>query len=441
MTVSFAQRHFRWNYRLWVVETSAWVCATSFIDSTTVLPVLVLALSKSPFLASLILSIRYIGQGWPQLIAASLVSGKPRKPLYLIAVTPGRLALLWPAIILLLGYRAPLITIPAILLAYLAFWVSEGFSLVPWTDMVGKTIPATRRGRLFATMHVIGGLLGIGAGFLIRMVLQSNRWLFPRGYGLLFLLAFVGAVISALALAILREPPSPPQEERYSTIALIKDIPNLLRSSPPLRLLVILQGLFGFSILPAPFYILFATQTLRHALPFAPGGESLGVGFFLAVQTSGLIVGNAVLGHVSDQYGNRLLLRVLALIQMFVPITALLAGGIAPHAPGWLLYLAFFPTFFGFGSLLGATWMAVTNYLLDVAPEHDRPAYIAVTNALNIPAVILPMLGGLLLHTLGYLVIFLIAAVVLCYAFLLTNKLQEPREVQHYHPHQVDTWE
>ena len=75
--------------------------ATAFIDSTTVLPVLVQTLSDSPFLASLLLSIRYAGQGWPQLIAASQVSGKAyRKTFYILAVLPGRLILLWPALLL-----------------------------------------------------------------------------------------------------------------------------------------------------------------------------------------------------------------------------------------------------------------------------------------------------------------------------------------------------
>jgi hypothetical protein len=86
------ERYYRWNFRIWVVETSLWMFSTALIDSTTVLPVLMQALSNSPFLAGLLLSIRYAGQGWPQLIAASLVSGKPyRKAFYFRAALPGRL--------------------------------------------------------------------------------------------------------------------------------------------------------------------------------------------------------------------------------------------------------------------------------------------------------------------------------------------------------------
>jgi MFS family permease len=314
-----------------------------------------------------------------------------------------------------------------VLLAYLAFWVSEGLSIVPWTDMLGKTVPPTRRGRLFALMHIVGGGLGITAGFFIRALLQDPALPFPRGYGIIFLVAMGALLVSTLALALLREPPSPPTEERYSTWALVKDIPNLLRGSRRFRLLVLVQALFGFAVMPAPLYILYASSLLAGA---QPGGavEAPGVGVFLAIQTGGMIVGNALLGHLGDHFGNRLLLRALALLHALVPLAATIGGVIAASGvPAWAVYAIFAPTFFGYGALLGSTWMGVTNYLLEIAPEHDRPAYIAVANALNLPAIVLPMLGGLLLPLVGYHPLFLVAALVLLLTFLLTKKLPEPR--------------
>lgn len=428
------ERQYRWNFRVWATETSLWMFATSLIDNTTVLPVLVQSLSGSPFLAGLLISIRYAGQGIPQLFAASMVSGKPyRKAFYFRAVALGRLLLLWPAIVLLLGIKTPAVAVTAILVAYLAFWISEGFSIVPWVDMVGKTVAANRRGLLFALMHIIGGLLGITAGVLVREVLSSSRMPFPAGYGVLFAMALAVIVISTSAVAFLREPPSPPHEEQYSTLALVKDIPNLLRGNTQFRLLVLLQGLFGFAFLAAPFYILSASGWLARAT----GGHNesaAGIGFFLAMQTAGLICGNAAWGHLADRHGSRLQLRVLAFVHVVVPLCAALAGLLVRDAPPWGVYLAFSPTFFGFGALSTGTWMGITNFLLDIAPELDRPAYIAVTNALNLPAVVLPMAGGLLVRTVGYGWIFTVAAIVLAYAFLLSARLIEPR-VTRVHPH------
>jgi len=432
MTSPRTERRHRVNFRVWTAETSLWMFATSLIDSTTVLPVLVQSLSGSPFLAGLLLSIRYAGQGWPQLISASLVSRQRRRKAYYFRVAlPGRLLLLWPALVLLFGVRTPAIAVTSILVAYLAFWISEGFSIVPWVDMVGKTVPANRRGLLFALMHIIGGILGITAGLLVRIILRSPRTPFPIGYGILFATALVVIVISTTAVAFLREPPSPSDEERYSTRALVKDIPNLLRSNGQFRLLIVLQGLFGFAFLAAPLYILDASGWLQRA---TGGGRALGIGIFLVIQTTGLIAGNAVWGHLADRYGSRLVLRVLSFTHLLVPLLAAGAGLVAGHLPAWGVYLAFAPTFFGFGALSTGTWMAITNFLLDVAPEHDRPAYIAVTNALNLPAVVLPMAGGLLLRVIGYGWIFLIAALFLVYAYFLSAKLVEPRATG-AHPH------
>ncbi len=439
MTLPAARRHYRWNFSLWVTETAAWMVGTAFIDSTTVLPVLMLTLTGNPVLAGLVISLRYAGQGIPQLIAASLVSGRPkRKGAYIWFTLPGRLSLLWPTLLLLLGVTRVTVVVPAILLAYAAFWISEGLSIVPWVDMMGKTVPPLRRGRLFALMHVMGGLLGIGAGLLVRQVLGTGA--FPAGYGLLFAFALGGMLLSTLTLALLREPPGPPGEERYSTRALIADIPNLLRAMPQFRLLVLLQALFGFSVLPAPFYILYASEALRRAMPGARGEESLGVGVFLAIQTAGMILGNAVWGHLSDRYGNRLLLRVLALTHTAAPLLAALAGWQAHDVPPLSIYLLFAPTFFLYGTLQGGTWMGITNFLLELAPPDDRPAYIAVMNALNLPAIVLPLLGGLLVRRLGYLPLLLLAAAALLYAAFVTRRLAEPRAMLTHHHKPPEVW-
>jgi MFS family permease len=437
MTLPAARRHYRWNYVMWVTETAAWMVGTAFIDSTTVLPVLMLTLTDNPVLAGLTIALRYAGQGVPQLIAASVVSGRhTRKGYYIWFTLPGRLLLLWPMLLLLFGITQPRVVVPAIVLAYLAFWISEGLSIVPWVDMMGKTIPPLRRGRLFALMHVVGGLLGIGAGMVVRGVLGARA--FPAGYGLLFAFALLGMLLSTISLSLLREPPGPPGQERYSTRALIADIPNLLRSMPQFRLLVLLQALFGFAVLPAPFYILYASEALRAVGTGALA--SLGVGVFLAIQTAGMILGNTVWGHLGDRYGNRLLLRVLAFTHTAAPLLAALAGWLAHGVPPLSVYLLFAPTFFLYGSLQGGTWMGITNFLLELAPEHDRPAYIAVMNALNLPAIILPLIGGALVRPFGYLPLFLLAAAALLYAALLTRRLTEPREMLTHHHRPPEVW-
>jgi hypothetical protein len=95
----------------------------------------------------------------------------------------------------------------------------------------------------------------------------------------------------------------------------------------------------------------------------------------------------------------------------------------------WVVFALFVPPFFLFGGLLTGTWLAVTNYLLVIAPAHDRPAYIAVTNALNLTAVVLPMVGGLLQQAIGSLAVFAIAAIPLCYAVWVAYHMPDPSQV------------
>jgi MFS family permease len=51
------------------------------------------------------------------------------------------------------------------------------------------------------------------------------------------------------------------------------------------------------------------------------------------------------------------------------------------------------------------------NYILDLAPPGQRPTYMGLSNTLGGVLVLVPMLGGWLLQTTSYPVVFAAAAV------------------------------
>ena len=72
--------------------------------------------------------------------------------------------------------------------------------------------------------------------------------------------------------------------------------------------------------------------------------------------------------------------------------------------------------------------MGLTNYLLDVAPDEQRPLYLAFTNTLFGLARFMGMLGGLIVDWAGFNVLFGAAATFYLIAFLLSITLAEPRD-------------
>ena len=70
------------------------------------------------------------------------------------------------------------------------------------------------------------------------------------------------------------------------------------------------------------------------------------------------------------------------------------------------------------------------SYLLEIAPETERPVYVGLNNTINGVSTIISTLGGLLLQWTGnnYALLFAITVVGTALALPLTARLAEPRE-------------
>lgn len=70
-----------------------------------------------------------------------------------------------------------------------------------------------------------------------------------------------------------------------------------------------------------------------------------------------------------------------------------------------------------------------TNFLLDIAPQKDRPAYISLNGTLIFPVAIFPLIGGAIAQHMSYNLLFVITLLMVLAGFLLSLQLREPRIV------------
>jgi hypothetical protein len=68
---------------------------------------------------------------------------------------------------------------------HLIFRVADGLAALAWLDVLGKTIPTERRGRLMGLAQLFAGLLAIGAGVLIARLLGEEGLPFPQGHAVI----------------------------------------------------------------------------------------------------------------------------------------------------------------------------------------------------------------------------------------------------------------
>jgi hypothetical protein len=246
-------------------------------------------------------------------------------------------------------------------------------------DIVGKTIPKGRRGRLGGWAAAVSGSLTLAVG--LWFALRGRGEDSPLFYAGLLAAAAVLWLLAAAVFSALRETPGETDggangwREAWARL-------DLLRTDRAFRRFVITRALLLCSALTAPFYVVLARQ-------HGDGGASL-LGTFLVAGGLASSLSAPVWGTLADSSSRRVMVAA-ALLTAGLGIAVFLLMQVSPAAAtlGW-----FFPLFF---FLLGVAHAGVRagrkTYLVDLAGGVKRTDYVAVSNTLI--AVVLLLVGGL----------------------------------------------
>lgn len=179
----------RRNLVLGVANGALFRLFNALTDPSLVLTWFVSQLTASPVAIGLLLPISQGGWFLPQLLVSGLVQRMPRRmSLYRATAFVRVLSLaLIVASVFIIGDRNPSSLLVAFLILYSAYSLVSGVAGLPFMDVVGKAIPADRRGSFFAWRRFTGGVLALGASALTSYVLDERPGLaFPMNFGWLF---------------------------------------------------------------------------------------------------------------------------------------------------------------------------------------------------------------------------------------------------------------
>jgi MFS family permease len=427
---AFARRHFRHNATCLTVENALWMICMAITSPTTVLPAFITALGGSAVLIGLLATFQTGGWLLPQLIAARLVRGQPRSMPYLLGpLYVGRAAFFPVAAAVFLGASEPWVLIALLLLGVGVFWATDGLASVPWYDVIGKTIPADRRGRMFGVARVLGGLGGMAVGGLVADVLARPDLPFPTSYAVLFAVATGGYYFSLIPFFLIREPRAEAVaradgSERPGAREFLALLAPILRTDRTFARLVGARLLFGVVTASLSFYVLFASQE------FGLGEAWLGP--FVSAQVFGSLAGGLAIGYVADRFGTRVVLGLHAALGALVPVVGLgmlLAREVAPgFASSPAVSSAALALFVALGVLSTAGMIGYMTYLLEIAPAAERATYVGLFNTLvGVVLLAVPPLAGwfLVATSFGALFVVTILAALLC--LVASRGLREPR--------------
>jgi hypothetical protein len=329
-------------------------------------------------LTGLLVPIRESGSLIPQLVIAAFVRSRPiRKWVWVTG------SLLQGAAVAAMGLLAwGLGGIAAgigVVAALAVFSLARGLSSVASKDVLGKTIPKTRRGRVNGLSAGAAGIATLAVGIaLVAFGIDD-------GAPITFLVLLCGAAglwwLASLLYARVVESPGETEGGGNALGEAFGKI-GLLRSDAPFRNFVIARALLLCSALSAPYYVVLAR---RH-----DSGSVGQLGFFIIAGGLASSLSAPFWGRLAD-WSSRRVMVVAALITAILGFLAVAVEVFAPTVAGtlWFYPLVFFTLMVAHsGVRLGRK-----TYVVDLASGNRRTDYVAVSN--TVIGILLLLLGSI----------------------------------------------
>lgn len=387
------------NFFRIVVSNTLTKLGDTIVNPKTVLTWIMAAIGAPVYLVASLVPIRESGSLLPQLFIASYVRLRPQRK--------------WPWV---LGSFLQALAVAAIagvvvvadgdwagwlIIAFLImFSLARGLCSVAAKDVIGKTVPKTRRGRLNGLSTTIGGVLSLALGGLL--LAQGDMEPQPAFYAWLLLLGAGMWLLAAAVYARVEEVAGETGGGGNAIAEALKRV-DILRTDAPFRRFVVTRALLLCSALSAPYYVLLAQE--------GRGPDFALLGIFVLASALAESLSASFWGYLSDQSSRRVMI-IAALIAGSLGVLAFVIDSAVPPLRDWLWT---YPVlFFGLGIAHSGVRLGRKTYVLDLAGGQKRSDYVAVSNTvIGIVLLFAGSLGALtsVLSTAAVILVFAIIGI------------------------------
>lgn len=366
------------NYFLLMLSNTLTKLGDTLSNPKTVLTWVMSYVNAPVYLISFIVPIRESGSMLPQIVIAGYIRTKERRKwVYVLGSIFQFFSIMAIGLVPLLtsGVTAGWLIIMFLIL----FSLSRGLCSVASKDVLGKTIPKKRRGKLKGYTVAVSGVLVLAAGLFLMYQSKNGADVIFYSYTIFF--ASSMWLLSAIIYAFIKEFPGETSggksgwKEAKERISIVKTDPNF-------RNFVIARSLLLCSALTAPFYVLLAQTYL--------GKDGYLLGLFILVNGLASIVSAPTWGRMADVSSKKVMF-IGAVIAATLGIVIVVLIVFLPTLRNvfWLYPTAFF--------ILGIAHSGVRlgrkTYIVDMAGGNKRTDYVSVSN--TIIGFILLVTGGL----------------------------------------------
>ena len=406
------RRNYRWNLTVSVGEVALFFFGTSFIASTTILPLFVSKLTSSTLAVGLVALLAQGGWYLPQLFTAHATERVPRMlPIMVkIGFFAERLPLWVLVIAASLAVRAPAVALILTVASYAWHTLGGGAIAPAWQQLVARCFPVDRRGFFMGFGSFVGtgfGALGAAASIALLAALP-----YPKSFVAIFAIGALSVLLSLGFMTRVREPvpaslpPSQSSREYWSGIR------KILRAGGNFGWYLAGRVTMALGALGVGFVTLSAIRTW--------GVSDAMVGGYTGAMLLGEAAGMLVFGALADRRGHKLSLVLAAL--SYVVAYALTAWSPSPGV--------YIPAFVLIGLGLGGQITSGIMLTLEFAPPGRQPTYAGLVNTILGVVGVTAALIGAWLAARDFSLLFLVGACLNLLAFLVyVFRVRDPRHI------------
>jgi len=379
------EKNYRWNFFWMALDNMMFFFIFMGLSPYTILPFYIQHFTDSKILIGLLSTIYLVGTTAPQLFMANFLNKKKsRKRYLLIAAIIQRFGILGLFLLSLLQPRLNMSANLTLVIFFLMFTIqhtASGFYVPAWIDFMGKAIPR-KRGLLFGLSNFIGGLMGLGMGWLLSYLL--DLYPFEQAVPVIFGISLFASLVSLIAIISWREV-VPPNDFFKENDKIIKDSYKVIFKNKNFMQYLLWRSFMVILEIATPFYTLSAIEHLQI--------EAAQIGIFTTILSFSEAVVNPFWGWLGDRGGFLYVLKISGL-------AGILGAFLAVLFPNIVIY---YVIFFLLGIMISGIQISSLNIIFEFSPSTKTALYTAVSQVSLTPiSSVVALVGGFLAEHLGY---------------------------------------
>ncbi len=374
------------------------------MDVDTVIPAMLIESGGNAMHVGMMTAIMLGGSSFTQLFFAPYISNKPfKKKFLLLGINSRVLSLLALGLMFFFiqSHQSKLI-LWYIFLFITLFSLGGAFTVISYTDILGKTINEEKRKTFFSTKQIIAGVVVLLSAFLAKKTLTIST--FPLNYAYMFLIGGTLLLIASGGFWKVKE-----QVPSVLKISGLREFFKVLKSElTNNKKLIFFLGFVntqGIAISFLPFVILYAKKTFN--------SDSSDTGSFLLFKVIGVVIVSVMVLLVAKKIRYKWLLYSNVLLSLFLSIIVIYIDNAST-----LKFL------FILGGVIYSLYSITMNgLLLEVSGNQNRALYAGFAGAGNILPTVFPLAAGWIISQFGFQEFFGLFMFIISFAFYFIYKI------------------